>query len=210
VSRTADHDVAKRRCREASLLRDAELQFWLASAVRIATATDRQPFDLPLRWSHGQHVDSSGVPLSQANADRAAHFLQLSATFLLAAQIKNAVVAVVGDPKNSAVAEIRAAYQVARMTRNAVTHQPFEPVWSIDADCQGQTFVITNIISLNAAELEGQRFDWRHYGGPLAFLRLSQWVRFSLLRDSHEIVSQVPTVEYYQQGFQILEKINEE
>ena len=33
----------------------AELQFRLASAVRIATTTKVQPLELPLEWSHGRH-----------------------------------------------------------------------------------------------------------------------------------------------------------
>lgn len=34
----------------------AELQFRLASAVRLATTGNRQPLDLPMEWTHGQHA----------------------------------------------------------------------------------------------------------------------------------------------------------
>lgn len=33
----------------------AELQFRLASAVRLATTLQALPLDLPQEWSHGQH-----------------------------------------------------------------------------------------------------------------------------------------------------------
>lgn len=33
----------------------AELQFRLASAVRLAVRGNRQPLDLPMEWTHGQH-----------------------------------------------------------------------------------------------------------------------------------------------------------
>jgi len=34
----------------------AELQFRLASAVHLATTANIQPLDLPMVWSHGQHL----------------------------------------------------------------------------------------------------------------------------------------------------------
>jgi hypothetical protein len=37
------------------LLFTAELQFRLASAVRLATSLKTQPVDLPQEWTHGQH-----------------------------------------------------------------------------------------------------------------------------------------------------------
>jgi hypothetical protein len=36
-------------------LLSAELQFRLASAVRLAVIGKRQPLDLPMEWTHGQH-----------------------------------------------------------------------------------------------------------------------------------------------------------
>lgn len=33
----------------------AELQFRLASAVRLATTLKTQPLDLPMEWTHGEH-----------------------------------------------------------------------------------------------------------------------------------------------------------
>jgi len=200
------------RSHEAYLLRTAELQFWLASAVRLAAATNRQPIDLPVQWSHGQHsVTLSDVTLAAKNTNLAAHVLQRSATYLLAVQIKNAMKAAIDDPKRNEDEDRRAAYQIARMTRNAFTHNPFEPVWSIDSDCRDAVFTVTNIITLDTTGLDKSAFDWRHYGGPLAFLKLSEWVRREVLGDRKTFrPSAQPSVEYRQQGFLILERLKQE
>jgi hypothetical protein len=44
----------------------AELQFRLASAVRLATTMKKQPLDLPTEWVHGKHrVKYNEVALRQ-------------------------------------------------------------------------------------------------------------------------------------------------
>src|SRR5262245_31947747 len=115
----------------------AELEFRLASAVRLATTKNVQPLDLPMDWTHGNHRFKYGqIALRPDQADYAACFLQRSATYLMAVAMKDAIVAVVRDPKNSADSAVRSAYQVARLVRNAFAHAPFSPKWSIDPDCR--------------------------------------------------------------------------
>jgi len=105
------------------LLFTAELQFRLASAVRLATSLGTQPIDLPVTWTHGNYsVPYGDVALRQDQADYAAHFLQRSATYLLAVAVKDAIRAVVSDPKASAGSNVRAAYQITRLIRNAFAH----------------------------------------------------------------------------------------
>lgn len=165
-------------------IRLAELQFRLASAVRNATACKSQPLDLPDVWSHGKHtVEYAEIALTQADADVAVWGLHRSATFLMAVAMKDAIVEAVHDPKTSTNSDVQSAYQISRIIRNAFAHAPFDPVWSIDADCRDKVFAVQDIITLNTAGLQGQRFDWRHYGGPLALLRLSQFVRAEILGD---------------------------
>jgi hypothetical protein len=41
--------------KQIGLLFTAELQFRLASAVRLATSLGTQPIDLPITWTHGNH-----------------------------------------------------------------------------------------------------------------------------------------------------------
>src|SRR3972149_9993617 len=80
----------------------AELQFRLASAVRLATTKKVQPLDLPMEWTHGQYrVRYEEIAMRQDQADYAAFFLHRSATYLMAVAMKDAIRAVVPDPKTS-------------------------------------------------------------------------------------------------------------
>jgi hypothetical protein len=192
----------------------AELQFRLASAVRLATTFNEQPLDLPVQWSHGRHVvDYADVALRKDQADFAACHLQRSASYLMAVGVRDALAATFPDPKNHADPDIRAAYQISRLIRNAFAHSPFDPVWSIDADCVGQTLRVRDIIVIDTTELNGTGFDWRHYGGPLALLRLCQFVRFEILHDSAKRPAEreLPPLRrvIHQQGTLVLRQVDE-
>lgn len=142
----------------------AELQFRLASAVRLATTMNIQPLDLPMDWTHGQHhVKYGGIALRPDQADYAACFLQRSATFLMAVAMKDAIVAVVPDPKTCADAGVRSAYQVSRLIRNAFAHAPFSPRWSVDPDCRENVFEVPEVLKLDTTGLHDAPVEWRHY-----------------------------------------------
>jgi len=84
------------RERHTQLLLAAELQFRLASAVRLAVSAERQPLDLPIEWTHGRHrVKYAEVALRRDQADYAARLLQQSATYLMAVAVRDAIRAVV-------------------------------------------------------------------------------------------------------------------
>lgn len=88
----------------------AELQFRLASAVRLAAANQVQPLDLPQDWTHGKHhVKYEEIALRPDQADYAACFLHRSATYLMAVAMKDAIRAAMHDPKRAAD-PVRAAY----------------------------------------------------------------------------------------------------
>lgn len=187
----------------------AELQFRLASAVRLATTRQIQPLDLPQDWTHGKHrVTYEEIALRPGQADYAALFLHRSATFLMAVAMKEAIRAVVHDPKTAAE-PVRSAYQIARTIRNAFAHAPFSPTWSIDSDCQDVVFEVPDVIVLNTRGLDGTPFDWLHYGGPLALFRLCRFVRTEILKDVIAPRTAVPTPqnEIYQMGDLILTKV---
>ena len=189
----------------------AELQFRLTSAVRLATTRQVQPLDLPQDWTHGQHhVSYEEIALRPDQADYAAFFLHRSATFLMAVAMKDAIRAVVHDPKTAAD-PVRSAYQIARLVRNAFAHAPFSPTWSIDADCQDVAFEVPDVIVLNTRGLHGTPFDWRHYGGPLALFRLCRFVRMEILKDMTTPRTAVPIPQnvIYQVGDLILTKVDE-
>jgi hypothetical protein len=190
----------------------AELQFRLASAARVATTMKLQPLDLPMEWTHGQHrVTYEEIALRQDQAEFAACHLQQSSTYLMAVVIKDAVRAAVMDPKNSSDLNVRATYQIGRLTRNAFAHAPFSPVWSIDPDCRNTVYSIPDIITLDTTNLNQVAFDWRHYGGPLALFRLCRFVRVEILKDvvaPREVVP-IPKELYVQQGNLIMRSISE-
>lgn len=189
----------------------AELQFRLASAARFAATMGNQPLDPPLEWSHGKHkVSYEELALRNDQADFAAWNMHRSATFLMAVVMKDAIKAAVPDPKNSTDRDIQASYQISRLIRNAFAHNPFQPVWSIDPDCRNRKFEVRDIVSLDTTNLQGVVFDWRHYGGPLAILRLCRYVRFEILKDQKRARKPIPTPKtiYVLQGNVILRKTN--
>lgn len=198
--------------KQIGLLFTAELQFRLASAVRLAVIGERQPLDLPIEWTHGKHrVEYEEIALRQDQADYAAFFLQRSATYLMAVAVKEAIRVAVPDPKSAQDPSVKSAYQIARLIRNAFAHAPFTPVWSIDLDCRDQRFEVPGVIALDTTDLQGTAFEWRHYGGVLALYRLCRWVRVSVLKHDPEPrkVIPIPTRRIYQQGDLIFEGIDE-
>lgn len=199
------------RQKQVDLVFTAELQFRLASAVRLATSLETQPLDLPVEWTHAkQSVKYEEVALRHDQADFAACFLHRSATYLMAVAIKDAIRAVEPDPKNSTDSAVRAAYQISRLVRNAFAHGPFSPKWSIDPDCQGLVFAIPDVIRLDTTGIDGKEFDWHHYGGPLALFRLCQFVRFEILKADQTPRTSVPVPNKIlrQQGNLILQKLD--
>lgn len=189
----------------------AELQFRLASAVQLAVISNQQPLDLPMEWSHGRHVVTyEEIALRQDQAEYASFFLHRSATYLMAVAMKDAIVAAVSDPKNALDANVRAAYQISRLIRNAFAHSPFSPKWSIDPDCRDLTYSVADLITLDTTGLQGTPFDWRHYGGPLALFRLCRFVRSVILKDEPKPREVVPIPErmIYQQGDLILTRVD--
>ena len=128
----------------------------------------------------------------------------------MAVAMKDAIRIAAPNPKASPNPDVRAAYQIARLIRNAFAHAPFSPTWSIDPDCRDTTFAIAGLIELNTTGLDGTPFDWRHYGGPLALFRLCRFVRTEILKDQSPARKVVPRPGRIirQQGDLILEKVD--
>jgi hypothetical protein len=176
--------------------------------VRLATTQDVQPLDIPIEWTHGVRYEE--MVLRQDQADFAAFFLHRSATYLMAVVVKDAIRATVSDPKTSSDVRVRDASQIGRLVRNAYAHAPFSPTWSIDPDCQNKAFAVPDVIALDTTGLHGTAFDWRHYGGPLALLRLCRFVRTEILGDTPtpRKVIPIPQSVVYQIGDLILAKVD--
>lgn len=195
------------------LLKLAEQQFRLACTVHFAVSTGGLSLDVPLEQTFGHHrTDYKEFGLRQDQAGYAAAALEFVATFTMAQVMLEAIKQSFPGVKikEHENAEIVAAYQISRMIRNAFAHHMLRPMWSIDDDCRDRKFAVGEVISLETSGLNGQYFDWRHYGGHLAVWRLSQWVRFTVLHDTppaNRVEPPYPKVEAHQQGRLILRKV---
>jgi hypothetical protein len=192
-------------------LRLAEQQFRLACTVNLAVANNEQLLDVPLVWAYGTHsVSYEDFGLRVDQAEVVAPLLEMTATFVVAAAIRDVMIGCFQDPKNDNDQNVVAAYQISRMLRNAFSHSMLSPKWSIDEDCKDQEFSIAQIISLNTTGLHGKIVHWRDYGGPLAIFKFGRHVRETLLGDKIDplrIRPARPTTECYQQGRLILKRV---
>ncbi len=215
----------------------AELQFRLASAVRLAVTGQNQPLDLPMEWSHGRHsVRYEEIALRQDQADFAAFLIHRSVTYTMAVAIKDSIEAIAPglskavkksgrDIDNEIKKVIQAikpkpwktsddnvitAYHIARLIRNAYAHAPFAPQWMIQSALQSKIFQIPDVVTLDTTSLNGTPFDWRHYGGPLAMFRFCRFVRTQILGDDPAPRKTVPlpSKKIYQQGNMILTAVD--
>jgi hypothetical protein len=191
----------------------AEQQFRLACTVNLAVANNVQTLDVPVEWTFGKHrVSYEDFGLRADQADLIAPHLEMTATFVIAAAIRDALVGCFPDTKNHANKDVVAAYQISRMLRNAFSHSMLSPEWSIDKDCKDRVFTIDQIISLNTAGLHGKFVDWRDYGGPLAIFKFGRFVRENLLGDKvdqNRIKPPFPTLACYQQGRLLFRRVDE-
>lgn len=103
--------------------------------------------------------------------------LEHTATFTLALAVTQALRDVFVKPREHAEADVRAAFEIARLLRNAYAHQPFRPTWSIDPDCVGKVYEVADVIHVDTGNLQGRPVRWQDYGGKLALLRLCERVR---------------------------------
>lgn len=192
------------RERHLNRLRLAEQQFRLACTVHLAVANGVQTLDVPIEWTFGHHrvsYEDFGLRLDQA--DYAALHLEMTATFVVAAVVRDAIRELFGNPKVHENPNVVASFQISRMIRNAFAHSMLYPRWSIDDDCRDTTFEIQNIISLNTVGLDQTPLEWRHYGGPLAIFYFGRYVRETLLDDPidpNRLKPPFPSVQCYQQG----------
>ncbi|EMI21555.1 hypothetical protein RMSM_01520 [Rhodopirellula maiorica SM1] len=140
------------------------------------------PTDKFCGWTYGAHALSKDeLTLDFDDATMAAAALGHTISMNLAVWIRHAFQDVVPDARDNPDWNICSAFEISRLIRNAFSHNPADPHWSIDPLCRNQVFIVDNVITLDTNDIDGTRFDWHHYGGPLALYRLSQWVRANLL-----------------------------
>lgn len=108
----------------------AEQQFRLAYTVNLAVANKVQTLDVPVVWTFGTHrVLYEDFGLRADQADLAAAHLEMTATFVIAAAIRDVLVGWFPNPKNHSNQDVFSAYQITRMLRNAFSHSMLSPRW---------------------------------------------------------------------------------
>ncbi len=164
------------------LLIDAEQQYKLAVAVHSAcTISKGNVFDYLETFAFGDRtVTKATLHLTPNEEERAASALEHSATYLLAVQVDKVLSEAVSDRFKHRDDNIRAASWIARLIRNAFTHNPLDPVWLIYPECDNKSYRVGNIAALDTQSLDGKRLRRMHYGGPLALLKLSEFTRANL------------------------------
>jgi hypothetical protein len=173
--------VSEKASLHIKYLRWAELQFLLAHKVNTLTVNSLM-LDQPIGWSYGKHwLDRTEMTLSFDDAALASSVLHHSAAFLLAVHIVTAFKESIEKPREAHQPEWKAAFEIARLIRNAYTHSPACPRWSVDPDCSNTTYEVDSVIKLCTSDLQGKELEWTDYGGPIALYRLSEFVRTQVL-----------------------------
>jgi hypothetical protein len=176
----------------------AELQFKLALGVNLHRAFSRGDSAFPYldTFSYGKHVASRDeLALSPSEERDASLALEHTTTYVMALQIDTALEALVPERFTPTDTEAQNASWIARLIRNAFAHAPQHPRWLTYPGCDTNHFSVREIIALDTNGLNGQPVDYKHFGGPLALLRFSVFVRTDLIpRVTANTVAQSDTV----------------
>ncbi|HEY7329841.1 MAG TPA: hypothetical protein VH592_19560 [Gemmataceae bacterium] len=160
----------------------AAMQFKLAIQVAGAAHSGTLPQQCVGMVYGGLSIGKDALKLEPNDAALASTALQHCATFALAVAVDTALEQTIPDRFNSQDPKIVAAARIARIIRNAFTHDPFYPRWVCTNPNHIGQFAIPDVITIDTTIVNGQSVEWTHYGGPLALLRF--------LRHSQRLISE--------------------
>lgn len=159
------------------MLAVAELLFKYAISMRMAP-----PGSTPTEYSFGRHtVTHDDLAVTPEQHQIGGALSEHVATYVLAVQLDRALADHVQDRFHCPDPDLRAAAWIARLLRNAFSHDPFKPAWKLYPECENQVYSVSDVIELRTAGRHGQRVQRMDYGGPLALLRLVEFSRRKLL-----------------------------
>jgi hypothetical protein len=191
------------------LIKLAEKQFQLIVSVRLACTLHTQPLTVPDLWIYGAYkLEGREIQLTCDSADEAAAFLEHTIVHSWSIYLLEAINSIIKNPREHDDINVVSAFEISRLIRNAYSHGPFLPKWSIDPDCRNKLFKISNVISLDTTNLEQVAVKWQHYGGFISFWNLSHWIRLNILKDEKEVCQDKPyfSSDIIQQGRMIIQK----
>jgi len=165
----------------------AAMQFKLALHVNTLTTCGTLP-QKTAGMNYGKlYIYKDDLMLSEDDAAIAGSSLMHCATFMLAVAIDSALEREIPERFNSSDPDVVVAARIARILRNAFSHDPFFPTWLCTNPNHLGKFEIQDVISIDTNIVNGMEVEWQHYGGPLAILRFLRHCQ-SLLRSHAESV----------------------
>ena len=126
----------------------------------------------------GHIVNKKDLELTKSQERIGARMLESIGTYMIALQLNKVLEDEWREKRlQSRDKDVQSISQVVRLIRNAFAHDPLDPIWDISPSAKDKEFEIPGILTLKTHDLHGKRLDRRHYGGPLALLRLTQHLK---------------------------------
>jgi len=128
----------------------------------------------PLLFAWGKHT--AYIEVAEHEKPILGSMLEHVGTFVLAVQMDTLLEERLPNRLDHPLPAIQSAARIAKLIRNAFAHNPFSPRWLLTPPTRNQVYEVPGIISLDTTELEGLRVRHKHFGGPVALLRLSDYI----------------------------------
>ena len=162
-----------------SLIEDAQKLFKLSLAVNGTCASTKQDaFTYLDTFSYFKHtVNRDDLYLDPDDEKLAAAAFEHCAIYVLAVQMDTILGEVFTDRFRHPDSDICSAAWISRLIRNAFAHSPLDPIWQTYSECDNKIYKVKDIITLETAGLNEVRVVRQHYGGPIAILKLSEFVK---------------------------------
>lgn len=155
-------------------MRDALANAMLHWKFAFGITATRPEIQCLSHFSFGEHsVGYQEICLSPKEQELAFSALEHTSTFLCVNQT-HAVLDKFDEPSEGS--DEFNAFHISRLLRNSFAHDPFSPVWLFGEKWENRFLEVPGVIAVDTGGLRGQRVVRAHYGGPLAILRLTQYV----------------------------------
>ncbi len=169
-----------------NMLVDAENAFKLLIGLRITVSSNEGLINYIDTFSWGKHtMHAQSLHLSKEEEIIALAALEHCTIYTLVTQIDTTLQKFFNgrniDRFKHQNTNISSAAWISRLIRNAFTHNPLNPIWITYNECETKKYTVDDIIFLDTTELNGKKVKREDYGGPLALIRLSEYVRNMVL-----------------------------
>ncbi len=156
----------------------AEIFFKLGFGLSHAFYDDKATLIYPDVFSYGKHIVTRDEwELTEKELEQAGPILEHVSTYLTVVQIDTVLGKIIEERFEHPNADIRSACWIARLIRNAFSHDPFHPTWILHPECENKQYHVPQVIELNTTGLHRKPVRRMDYGGPLSILRLLQWTK---------------------------------